>query len=747
MRKSLILLLLALSFGFAQNIVVFPLGSQDISLGMAISQKLTERLSSSLEAYGPEIASNLLPPIVVEEGFFSISRRAPDFGTSASATMLREIIGSDYVLAGNLDIKGDEIDAHLHLSQLDSVYSFDITSDIDNPGAIVDSTLAILTQKLGLSLEATKTKIDLSTEYGDYIDALSMVTYGEIEGALERLDSLNNKSTQASALQASLEAVRVGLENENAALMATMSLALEPVDEQISLKYFKQFAESTSLPVAKVWLATLYTSVDDTDSATKLFDEVSDYPFGKAAKIAFARVNGADYADDLTEILVFNDTAALLAVASMANFSEDIATEKEALNRLTRLVPDYVYPFERLSFIAFDEDDAISAAQALAVAVRLEPDSDLYWTNLGWSYYLLGILDKSEEATLRAIHLDSGAYIALFNLGLTRTVTGRLEDALRAYDKAIVLDPEVDDEAVHDLENALDLYPNQAGVHYSLAYLYEHELRREEAAAQYQAYVNSADENSPLIKDAKQRVEKLLAPPPEFFISPEASVGLGLAVIDAAPYELGDLIYPSIEVYTDGDELPSKLSYELKMLDGDKVLAESTVELSVPSNAVGYVIEENSLMIPKDLLSKSYELELTLSSADGRKATANIELDVVAKESLLRQLISRDISLLDINEKEFYGAGDLNRDDEYLLELLVQELHGNAEVAEGAIPQVETGRFAGMSGGKLFTEATKDDVKDALGFLLSSDAKQSEFLFVEAFAQWALDGAPLVETK
>lgn len=741
MRKILILIIaLILSLSFGQSLVVFPLDSQDISLGMAISDKITESFSDSLETYGPEVASGLIPPIVVQDGFFSITRRAPDLNSKGSTNMLREITGADYVISGSVDFMANDIVANINLSTKDSVFSLEFTADDRDPAALLNSIVAVLSLRMGLPITVVDTEINLSGDYGDYVDALMLVSYGELESAISVLENMN-RSNRADDLLAALEAVRVGLEYDNNSLMAVMSLALEPVDEEISLNYFEKFAAESSLPVVNLWLAVLSTSKEDDTKANDYFNNFEFYPFGVATRAAYARVQGMDYSSDEKIVLAQNDTAALLAIASAASFAEDMATEKQALRRLTEILPDYIYPFERLSFIAFDEDDAISAAQALAVAVRLEPDSDLYWTNLGWSYYLLGILDKSETASLHAIELNPGAHIALFNLGLARTVTGRLADAIKAYNKAIAEDPEVDDEAVHDLENAKALYPNQADIYYSLAYLYEQELRYDEAAVQYQLYLDKKPSSSKFAKDAQERIEILLAPPAPFFISENVDIGLSLAGIEAGPYHAGELIYPSFELSTDGDELPRNVKYDIVLVGGENVLTGSVVDYSIPANAIGYVIEDHAILISPDAWAGNYELRITISTDDGRQAISVTNFEIVEGTKLLRQLISRDIIMYDVEDLAFYTTKDLNKSDEVLLELLVQEVYGLIDLATEVIPAIETGRYAGKTGAEFFTEISAIDMNDFLVYLLSTEASQSEFLFIDAFVQWALEVA------
>ncbi|HZJ10732.1 MAG TPA: hypothetical protein VFD39_13615, partial [Trueperaceae bacterium] len=50
-----------------------------------------------------------------------------------------------------------------------------------------------------------------------------------------------------------------------------------------------------------------------------------------------------------------------------------------------------------------------------------------------------------------------------------------------------------------------------------------------------------------------------------------------------------------------------------------------------------------------------------------------------------------------------------------------------------------------VGGGELFTTSTARDVIDFIEYMLASDSRNARFVFVDAYAQWALDGAPPVE--
>ena len=77
-----------------------------------------------------------------------------------------------------------------------------------------------------------------------------------------------------------------------------------------------------------------------------------------------------------------------------------------------------------------------------------------------------------------------------------------------------------------------------------------------------------------------------------------------------------------------------------------------------------------------------------------------------------------------------------------LTDILLAELSASATAAEEALPEITSGRFDGLSGGELFTTSTAADIADFLEYVLGSDSRDVRFAFVDAYAQWAIDGAP-----
>ena len=83
--------------------------------------------------------------------------------------------------------------------------------------------------------------------------------------------------------------------------------------------------------------------------------------------------------------------------------------------------------------------DAVEAAQA---AVRLAPGESLAHEYLGWALYLSGELEAAEEALERAVGLDSASARSHYRLGVVRIAIGNSGEARRDLLRAVDLDPE-----------------------------------------------------------------------------------------------------------------------------------------------------------------------------------------------------------------------------------------------------------------------------------------------------------------
>ena len=770
-RSALFVLFLVAGAAWAQSsLAVYPFSSSESVLGVAVADIVASALEDAegVNVYGPAVAPAFVPPFVAEEGFISplVFLSVPDLADADGAAFLREALGVDVAVTGALRVAGVGLTLDLFIATSNDVQRYRLNAPEEAPGRLAGGALTLLSSVLAVPRPAADTTIDLSSPYGSFAEGLTLLSAGfvnEARGALEEAVEAGSEVGEGEvgedevarwrALLDDLVAAQEGRAGADPVLDAALALNAEPFDALRAQEAFARLAEVTALPAADLWLATLRVSEGDDAGAVTSFDEAAAYPYGRAARALYRAVReGADVGADVAGLLETDSRAALLGASLAAQGVEDTALEKEALTRLTRLAPTLAYPFEQLSFIAFDEDDPLAAAEALAVAMELEPLESLYWTNLGWAYYLLDLLDESEAASLRATELVTAdtpqPWISLYNLGLARVVTDRLGEAMAAYEEALLLDPDVDDEAVIDLENALTKYPDVPSVSFALATLYEAEGREDEAARQYERFIrrSGGEAETGFVEEAEERLVVLRAPPAALEIPPGGRLSLGLGGGEAAPYRPGDRLYPVFELSTPGAELPNEVVVELALTDetgesvGDLALSQ---QLSLPQGAVAVQIDDVGLDLPSTLTPGDYTLEVAVTAEGDRRAALSLPFELTGEPSFVRGLLSRDISLRSLENELFYSRVDLDAPDPdaALVGALVAALRENAEAAEEVLPTPAAGRFEGLGGGEVFSTSSEADVRDFLSYLLESTTGGADLTFVDVYAQWALENA------
>lgn len=103
--------------------------------------------------------------------------------------------------------------------------------------------------------------------------------------------------------------------------------------------------------------------------------------------------------------------------------------------------------------------------------LKYAPDSTKMYTNLGGIYQDMGRHEDAVKALQKAIALEPGNFLAYGNLGGVYKSMGRMEEALACY------------------KTAIQIYPNYASSHFNIGNLYKELGRREEAAAAYRRAV------------------------------------------------------------------------------------------------------------------------------------------------------------------------------------------------------------------------------------------------------------------
>lgn len=757
------------------SLAIYPFASEDPMLGMALADELAAAFHDQAIVFGPDVAAGLVPPVVVVDGYINLGRvlGGDVWPTPTGAALLHSGGGVNVAVTGAVEQYEDHTLLRLHIAFDGGSRGGSITAEPGDRARLVRQASLLVAPLLGTDVvPAAVATPALEGSYLEFVRAVGLAATGLVSEAtavnadaswpergsellddLRAVDAGNLELLQAPALPAADAARRVGRR-------ALMALTLDSLHEAGAENAFAALAELTGLPVAYAWGGILASDRGDASAAEVAFAQPNEttYAYATALQASFQYAQGnAGRALNLVDTLAQRGpearSAALLGAYTVALVADDVGRQKTTLQALARAVPFLAYPHQALSFIAFDEDDALAAAEALAVAVELEPESSLYWTNLGWARYLLGFLDASAEASQRAIALDSNAYIAAYNLGLVHAVNGRLDAALEAYDYAVALDPAINDEVIVDLVNARQLYPGVSAVEYALARLYDAKGQRLDARTAYRRFQRSAEaegrvqEYATYLDVAASRIESLSAPLPPLEIFGDVSVRLGQRGPEAAPFHPGDPIYPSFELSTPGDQLPGTVNVTLSVApvasegDAEPVVSVDAV-VEVPAGAVGFVVDTIALELPTDLQAGAYELQISAESGEELSAAALITLNVEGQPVPLRQLFGRNVVMTGLEvDSPLYSRTDVDNPDRAIGRML-QELRDAAPMAEVALPVVEGGRFDGMGGAEVFQTASASDVAEFLAYVAGTDTRNTRFTFVDGFAQWAVDGTP-----
>lgn len=758
-RIVAVLALTFLTLGFnlgaarAPSVAVFPLTGLDPVASMVVAERLASMFES--DAIGPDLAPLMTAPIAAEGGFVNpAAALTPGTRTPEGLRVFADALGVPTALSGSLERDGGAWTLTLLLEHDGRALRTQFTAAGDNPDTVTRAAGLWLAGQLGRTLAAPRA-IDLRGIDGLVGRARALVGAGFFLEANAILEAEVGLDGIDRAWRAALQAAVAGALDSpagNPAMTAMASLSSGDADRVSNA--LAAWVGAGAPPVSHVWQGVWSRSQGDQATASAaLAQAASRYDYGTVARAADVAVYGdAQVAKLLLRGVLDSDNAAALLVGSwVAGSLAEADLEDALLLALTRITPTARYPFERRSFIAFDRNDALTAAQALAVAVELEPDSDLYWTNLGWAWYLLGFLDRSEQASERALQIDASQVIARYNLGLVQVVTGRLPAALDTYATALRFDPRVEPEAVVDLQDAERDYPQAVGIPFALAFLLEQANERAFAAAAYDRYLERAarypsDPGASLafLREAQMKVEKLRAPLPpiEIAAAPTLSLGRrGPAVEQARP---GDPLTVTFEVTTEGETLPRTLevSVVLRAEVNAEALVEDQTTIDIPSGAIGYVIDTLQIELPVTLAAGTYALEVR-ARGDDMVAVREGALQVAGQSDDLRRLVGRALvpTALD-SGTALVTARDLTLVPSVVWARWVAELQALAELAEEALPAPTVGRFEGQSGGEIFRATQQQDVQDFVRFLLATGARQSTFALADAYAQWVLDGAP-----
>lgn len=143
--------------------------------------------------------------------------------------------------------------------------------------------------------------------------------------------------------------------------------------------------------------------------------------------------------------------------------------------------------------IALEEDpnSAALAMQAYNKVLELEPNYGPAHINLGTLHYNQEEFGQAEHHYRAAIACDARYALAWFDLGNVLDETGRILDAIRAY------------------ETAVALAPTYADAHYNLALAYERNREPRKALRHWRSY-RKLDSNGPWAVHAYNQIKRIL---------------------------------------------------------------------------------------------------------------------------------------------------------------------------------------------------------------------------------------------
>ena len=116
----------------------------------------------------------------------------------------------------------------------------------------------------------------------------------------------------------------------------------------------------------------------------------------------------------------------------------DLPAAEAALRRAVEIQSDYAPAWARLGNVLRQLGDAGGAIDAFEGAARITPDVAVL-SNLGEAQSFALRLDESAATLARAVALDPNHPVPHLNLGVTRRLQGRVEEAIAAFEAAIRL--------------------------------------------------------------------------------------------------------------------------------------------------------------------------------------------------------------------------------------------------------------------------------------------------------------------
>jgi tetratricopeptide (TPR) repeat protein len=420
-----------------------------------------------------------------------------------------------------------------------------------------------------------------------------------------------------------------------------------------------------------------------------------------------------------TEALLSGDILERTAAHLVLRALEDPRWPASA-RALKEAFPESPLAWEEASFAAFREGKGEEAKEALLQAIRLRPDSWLYWTNLGWALYLTGDLPRAIRASERAVALNPNA-TAYYNLGLFRAIYGDYLGAKAAYDRALRLDEGEDfQEALKDLE--------ARGEPLALFFrAYVAERAGLEAKALYRAFLE-AHPRHPAAFAARRALARLEGGELRLFLE---KLTLIPGDLEARPFRAGEAVFP--EVRLEGYPYLLRAPLESLLFREGKEVGRAEKPLGFPPLTAGLKEVAPALTLPEP---GRYTLEVRYGEA---RALVPLE---VGPPSLARRLYALGLTPKDLSgtplltPKEALGP----EGERLLLERTLEALKEAAPLATSPslTAPLPKGPYQGKSVQEILKNPSPDLVRAFYEHVLENPEALGENDVVNAFVEWLL---------
>lgn len=646
-----------------------------------LGHSTAEAVAESLEAPPAVLSALLLPEPPWGDGWHAA---VDTLASPAGAHLIYEASGADWVVTGQTSPNG-EIRVFLYQGK-------------GEPVAARFERVDLASRWLGLQLGQ---------------DVQPTAACAELEPALIQLLSGTPQTAEATLIDLPVDCAP-GLRARWGDVMAAYDRELELLAGQLpepTLEFWRGLVQEppkfTDTGIGPVWNAYIPLVENDTATALQRAKELAQSPRALEQLGAFFMLLGQNDRD-----------------------------WPKLARGLTESIPELALGFEQASFAAFNEQNSEQALADLRQAIALQPDQSLYWTNLGWAYYLEGNLIRALQATERAWSLEPNP-TAGYNLGLFRALTYNYRGAETAYQEALRRDVPIPPgvpyqpvypSALDDLNDA-----QEPRLDYFIGYLSERTGQLTEAQSAYQRFV-AAFPGHPLAASAQRNLAKLAAGQLAVSLAGLAYTEQGDPLLNVAA---GDPIHPMVRLEAD----PSLPAGELvtKLIQNGEI-AEEKVSLSFYPLTTAW---QGTAAMVTPRRPGHYQLEV---SFNGRTTSTELE---VGPTNLARQLFVSGIAVVGLAGQPILSPelAFASNGEQELLQAASSEIQTAAPYAARLAryqTPLKSGPFAGQSVAQLLVQVSPESLAPFFQGVLAQPELMVGRDIVNAFAEWLLQtgGSP-----